>query len=66
MKNRILTSEDIAVLMENNCTMMDIKAMSYQEIDTILESVQDYDETKVKQAEQGYSIWGDTPAQLSV
>ena len=62
---RMLGSEDIANLMEQGYTLMDIKAMSDLEIATVLRAV-DHDESEVRQTEQDYSIWGLTPAQYSV
>ena len=59
---RMLGSQDITLLMECGNTMNDIKSMSDQEIETILNSVQGHDDEKVRQAEQNYSIWGLSPA----
>jgi hypothetical protein len=59
---KILSIEDIEILEDAGVTITDLKAMSDVEIETILGTMANYDQKRVRQSEEMYSIWGISPA----
>lgn len=59
---KILSIEDIEILIDSGMTITDLKAMSDMEIETILETITNHDKKQVRQSEEMYSIWGISPA----